>query len=203
VTLTLKPHPPFLLSSSSSKLPITAIREIKILKELRHDNIITLKEIVTSKGKLFSLPSFLCPFPYSTPASSLHHILVVVSDYDKGKGSIYMVFEYMDHDLTGLMDSHHSDHFTEAQIKCYMKQLLEGLFFCHKKNVLHRDVKGSNLLISNKGILKIADFGLARFYNESAKGPYTNRVITLWYRPPELLFGSTTYGPAVDMWSAG
>jgi serine/threonine protein kinase len=73
---------------------------------------------------------------------------------------------------------------------------------CHRNNVLHRDLKGSNLLINNRGELKLADFGLARPFNDKI-GRYTNRVITLWYRPPELLLGERHYGPSVDMWSAG
>eukprot|EP00177_Eucheuma_denticulatum_P008604 GFKZ01015661.1.p2 GENE.GFKZ01015661.1~~GFKZ01015661.1.p2 ORF type:complete len:274 (+),score=26.71 GFKZ01015661.1:368-1189(+) len=112
-----------------------------------------------------------------------------------------MVFEYMDHDLTGLMDTP-SVHFSEAQVKCYMVQLLSGLEYCHQHEVLHRDIKGSNLLIDNNGNLKIADFGLARSFGEPGRR-YTNRVITLWYRPPELLLGANEYGPSVDMWSVG
>lgn len=119
----------------------------------------------------------------------------------KPKGSIYMVFEYMDHDLTGLMDTP-SITFTESHVKCYMMQLLNGLEYCHNRAVLHRDIKGSNLLIDNNGNLKIADFGLARPYGEPGR-KYTNRVITLWYRPPELLLGANEYGPSVDMWSVG
>jgi cyclin-dependent kinase 12/13 len=93
--------------------------------------------------------------------------------------------------------------FTLPQIKCYMSQLLKGLHYCHRNNILHRDIKGSNLLINNNGILKLADFGLARSYTNENAHPLTNRVITLWYRPPELLLGTTTYGPSIDMWSAG
>ena len=135
--------------------PITAIREIKILKILNHKNIVCLKEIVTSKA----------------------------SEYNHGKGSIYMVMEFADHDLCGLTDA--GIRFTEAQIKCYMKQLLEGLAYCHKNRILHRDIKGSNLLITNEGQLKLADFGLARPFDDNNRA-YTNRVITLWYRcaPP-------------------
>ncbi|XP_047334009.1 probable serine/threonine-protein kinase At1g54610 [Impatiens glandulifera] len=113
--------------------------------------------------------------------------------------SLYLVFEYMEHDLAGLA----SHKFTEPQIKCYFQQLLRGLDHCHSRGVLHRDIKGSNILIDNNGILKIADFGLASFYDPQKCVPLTSRVVTLWYRPPELLLGATYYGPAVDLWSCG
>lgn len=112
-----------------------------------------------------------------------------------------MVFEYMDHDLTGLMDTP-SIRFSEAQVKCVLLQILYGLEYCHRNEILHRDIKGSNLLMDNHGNLKIADFGLARSFGEDGR-KYTNRVITLWYRPPELLLGANEYGPSVDMWSTG
>ncbi|KAL4303628.1 hypothetical protein GQ457_10G009390 [Hibiscus cannabinus] len=165
--------------------PITAIREIKILKKLHHENVIKLKEIVTSQdpekdeqgrpGKCYG---------------------------NKYKGGIYMVFEYMDHDLTGLADRP-GIRFTVPQIKCYMRQILTGLHYCHVNQVLHRDIKGSNLLIDNEGNLKLVDFGLARSFSNDHNANLTNRVITLWYRPPALLLGATKYGPAVDMWSVG
>lgn len=116
--------------------------------------------------------------------------------------SLYLVFEYMEHDLAGLA-SHPGPKFSESQVKCYMQQLLHGLDHCHSRGVLHRDIKGSNLLIDNNGILKIADFGLASFYDLHQKQPLTSRVVTLWYRPPELLLGATYYGTAVDLWSTG
>ncbi|CAN0908703.1 Probable serine/threonine-protein kinase At1g09600 [Linum grandiflorum] len=117
-------------------------------------------------------------------------------------GSLYLVFEYMDHDLSGLLSSAGSQ-FTESQIKCYMKQLLQGLEHCHSRGIMHRDMKGSNLLIDSNGILKIADFGLATFCKSNDDQPLTSRVVTLWYRPPELLLGSTEYGVEVDLWSSG
>lgn len=89
------------------------------------------------------------------------------------------------------------------QIKCYMKQLLRGIDYCHRRGILHRDIKGSNLLIDNDGILKIADFGLANFYHRHQVEPMTNRVVTLWYRPPELLLGATFYDASIDLWSIG
>nr|XP_043628433.1 probable serine/threonine-protein kinase At1g54610 [Erigeron canadensis] len=117
-------------------------------------------------------------------------------------GNLYLVFEYMEHDLAGLAASPIIK-FTEPQIKCYMQQLLCGLEHCHKRGVLHRDIKGSNLLIDNNGNLKIGDFGLATIFSSNQRQPLTSRVVTLWYRPPELLLGATDYGVAVDLWSAG
>ncbi|XP_024960992.1 probable serine/threonine-protein kinase At1g54610 [Cynara cardunculus var. scolymus] len=116
--------------------------------------------------------------------------------------SLYLVFEYMEHDLAGLAASP-TIKFTEPQVKCYMHQLLSGLEHCHNRHVLHRDIKGSNLLLDNGGVLKIADFGLASFFDPNHKQPMTSRVVTLWYRPPELLLGATDYGVGIDLWSAG
>lgn len=119
------------------------------------------------------------------------------------KNDCYMVFEYLSHDLTGILN-HPSFTLTIAHKKHLAKQLFEGLDYLHRKGVLHRDIKAANILVSGTGELKLADFGLARFYhkNPSRKLDYTNRVITIWYRPPELLLGETQYGPAVDVWSA-
>ncbi|GBE87337.1 Pkinase-domain-containing protein [Sparassis crispa] len=134
---------------------------------------------------------------------SLRHANVVrLYEMLVSNGSVYMVFEYMDHDLTGVL-SQTQFTFSPAHLKSFCRQMLAGLAYLHHKGVIHRDIKGSNILINNRGELKLADFGLARFYQKRRKSDYTNRVITLWYRPPELLFGSTVYGPEVDMWSAG
>ncbi|XP_049811095.1 cyclin-dependent kinase 12 isoform X1 [Schistocerca nitens] len=165
------------LENEKEGFPITAVREIKILRQLNHKNIVNLREIVTDKQDAL--------------------------DFRKDKGSFYLVFEYMDHDLMGLLESGMVD-FNEAHNASIMKQLLDGLNYCHKKNFLHRDIKCSNILMNNRGEVKLADFGLARLYNaDDRKRPYTNKVITLWYRPPELLLGEERYGPAIDVWSCG
>ncbi|KAG6860378.1 hypothetical protein C0995_011985 [Termitomyces sp. Mi166 len=134
---------------------------------------------------------------------SLQHSNVVrLYEMMVSTGSVYMVFEYMDHDLTGVL-SQTQFTFTSAHLKSLCHQMLAGLAYLHHKGVIHRDIKGSNILVNNRGELKLGDFGLARFYQKRRRADYTNRVITLWYRPPELLFGATVYGPEVDMWSAG
>ncbi|EDW18869.2 cyclin-dependent kinase 12 [Drosophila mojavensis] len=165
------------LEHEKEGFPITAVREIKILRQLNHRNIVNLHEIVTDKQDAV--------------------------EFRKDKGSFYLVFEYMDHDLMGLLESGMVD-FNEENNASIMKQLLDGLNYCHKKNFLHRDIKCSNILMNNKGKVKLADFGLARLYNaEDRERPYTNKVITLWYRPPELLLGEERYGPSIDVWSCG
>lgn len=116
--------------------------------------------------------------------------------------SLYIVFEYMQSDLTSII-SRLDMRLSEAQIKCYMQQLLAGLQHCHQRYILHRDIKGSNLLIDKNGMLKIADFGLANHFNPENKRCLTSRVVTLWYRAPELLLGATDYGIGIDLWSAG
>ncbi|CAH6721702.1 CTD kinase subunit alpha [[Candida] jaroonii] len=121
------------------------------------------------------------------------------------QNQIYMIFDYMDHDLTGLL-THPDLKLGENHRKFLFKQLMEGLNYLHLKRVIHRDIKGSNILVDSIGNLKIADFGLARtmkLLKEGEHPDYTNRVITIWYRPPELLLGSTEYGREIDIWGVG
>ncbi|CAB3402911.1 unnamed protein product [Caenorhabditis bovis] len=161
------------LENEKEGFPITAVREIKILRQLNHKNIVRLIDIVTDNASVQELLNF------------------------------YLVFEYVDHDLMGLLDSKDLIEFTKEQVCMIFKQLLEGLAYCHQAGFLHRDIKCSNILVNNKGELKVADLGLARLWHEGYDRPYTNRVITLWYRPPELLLGEECYGPEIDIWSAG
>lgn len=133
---------------------------------------------------------------------SLNHVnIVALHEVMVERNDCFMVFEYSEHDLTGLIN-HPTFTLTPAHKKHLAKQFFESLEYLHHRGVLHRDIKAANILISKTGDLKLADFGLARFYQKRAKQDYTNRVITIWYRSPELLLGETQYGPAVDIWSA-
>lgn len=172
-----------LMHNEKDGFPITALREIKLLKQLDHVNILKLEEMAVERPKNASK-----------------------------KTSMFMVTPYMDHDLSGLLENPEVK-FTEPQIKCYMKQLLEGCAYLHENKILHRDMKAANLLINNKGILQIADFGLARPYDDDPPRPghgggeatreYTTLVVTRWYRPPELLLQLRKYTTAIDMWGVG
>jgi serine/threonine protein kinase len=163
-----------LMDNEKEGFPITALREIMILKKLEHQNIMPLKEIVTSKP----------------------------TEKNKYRGSVYLVFEYMQHDLSGLFSN--KVKFNLPEIKNILHQILEGLQYLHNNNIIHRDIKSANILLNNKGCIKIGDFGLARFITPSnQKKKYTNRVVTLWYRAPELILGSKNYGPEIDIWSVG
>lgn len=93
--------------------------------------------------------------------------------------------------------------FLSSEVKRLLLQLTSGVAYMHENWILHRDIKTSNLLLNNRGQLKIADFGMARYVGDPAPPKLTQLVVTLWYRAPELLMGTRSYGPPVDMWSVG
>ncbi|KAG9063818.1 negative regulator of the PHO system [Linnemannia hyalina] len=152
---------------SEEGAPSTAIREISLMKELRHPNIVRLHDVIHTENKLT------------------------------------LVFEYMDQDLKKYMDQHgNRGALGPIVIKAFMYQLLKGVAFCHDNRVLHRDLKPQNLLINRKGELKLGDFGLARAFGIPVN-TFSNEVVTLWYRAPDVLLGSKTYSTSIDIWSAG
>jgi len=113
---------------------------------------------------------------------------------------LYLVFEYLDFDLAYYMD--HVRAIDPELVKSYTLQILKGVHYLHGRRIYHRDLKPQNLLIDMSGKLKICDLGLARVICHPSRS-YTQEVITLWYRPPELLLGEEHYDSAVDMWSIG
>jgi len=113
-----------------------------------------------------------------------------------------LVFEFLEQDLKKLIDGTSGEGLEKMTVKSYLYQLIKGVAYIHKFKILHRDLKPQNLLISRDGILKIADFGLARGYGIPVRN-YTHEVVTLWYRPPDVLLGSKNYLTTVDIWSIG
>ncbi|TKY47747.1 Cyclin-dependent kinase G-2 [Spatholobus suberectus] len=170
-------------------------------KDKKTGKIVALKKVKMEKEKegfpLTSLREINILLSFHHPSIVDVKEVVVGSNLD----SIFMVMEYMEHDLKGLMEAMKQP-FSQSEVKCIMLQLLEGVKYLHDNWVLHRDLKTSNLLLNNRGELKICDFGLARQYGSPLK-PYTHLVVTLWYRAPELLLGTKQYSTAIDMWSLG
>uniref|UniRef100_A0A8C7RWB7 Cell division protein kinase 5 n=1 Tax=Oncorhynchus mykiss TaxID=8022 RepID=A0A8C7RWB7_ONCMY len=144
------------LDDDDEGVPSSALREICLLKELKHKNIVRLHDVLHSDKKLT------------------------------------LVFEFCDQVIFSYF----------LYVQSFMYQLLKGLAFCHSRNVLHRDLKPQNLLINRNGELKLADFGLARAFGIPVRC-YSAEVVTLWYRPPDVLFGAKLYSTSIDMWSAG
>ena len=137
------------------------------MKELKHENIVALHDVIHTENKLM------------------------------------LVFEFMDGDLKKYMDGNGDKGALPSRtIKSFMYQLLKGIDFCHQNRVLHRDLKPQNLLINSKGQLKLGDFGLARAFGIPVN-TFSNEVVTLWYRAPDVLLGSRTYNTSIDIWSAG
>ncbi|OBA23694.1 Pkinase-domain-containing protein [Metschnikowia bicuspidata var. bicuspidata NRRL YB-4993] len=122
--------------------------------------------------------------------------------------SIYMVFEFFEHDLLQIIHSHsHPDIklIPERTVKSLIWQVLNGVTFLHKNWIFHRDLKPANIMVSSDGVVKIGDLGLARKFNNPLQSLYTGDkvVVTIWYRAPELLFGTRYYTPAIDLWAVG
>ena len=154
------------LQTDDEGIPSTAIREICLLKELTHPNIVKLLDVIHAPKK------------------------------------ITLVFEFIDRDLKKVIDSTMGSGLDISTVKSYMYQLLNGMAYIHKYKILHSDLKPQNLLITTEGVLKIADFGLARGYGLPVRN-YTHEVVTLWYRAPDVLLGSKGYSTCIDMWSVG
>ncbi|GAA5992820.1 hypothetical protein JCM10908_001354 [Rhodotorula pacifica] len=146
-------------------LDMSAIREVKFLRELRHPNVIELLDVFSNKSNL------------------------------------NLVLEFLDTDLEAVIRDK-ALVFQQSDVKSWMLMTMKGLDFCHRNWILHRDMKPNNLLISADGVLKLADFGLAREYADD-RARMTCQVVTRWYRCPELLLGARSYSTGVDVWAAG
>jgi len=156
--------------------PKTAIQEIMWLKHLQHPNIVALHDIIVDKAK----------------------------DKNRFRGGIHLVLEFVPFDLQAIME--YMPRLSDNHVKCYLNQLLQAVHFMHSRYVINRDIKPANILITCKNELKLADWGLARKFNplyHRKREQMTERVVTIWYRAPDLLLGNRSYGLDVDMWSVG
>lgn len=150
---------PFEDAAPEGGVPCNVIREISLLRELDHPNVVRLLDVNQTRP-----------------------------------GELYLIFEFVAHDLKTFLDQHQDSTDVSQRrglptnmVRNFMKQILEGVAYCHTYRILHRDLKPHNLLISQDGSqVKLADFGLARL-SGLPSGPYTSEVVTLWYRAPELL----------------
>ena len=115
---------------------------------------------------------------------------------------VFMVMDFLEHDLKTLQEEM-SEPFAPSELKTILLQLTSAVAYLHSHWILHRDLKTSNILMNNRGEIKIADFGMARFTGDPPPPALTQLVVTLWYRAPELLLGATTYDFAIDVWSLG
>ena len=161
------------MESEREGFPVTAVREAKLLESLKHENVIHLEQIIHSE------------------------------EQEDGESGVFFVFPYYEYDLVGLM---RKKKLRMDEIRFILYSILHGLAYMHSNGIVHRDIKPSNVLISYDGRVCLGDFGLAKSLRSpdyNTLRPLTNRVVTLWYRPPELLLGSTHYDGAVDVWAAG
>lgn len=154
------------------EFPQTAVREINLLLSIKHTNVVALHEVVVGVSR-------------------------------RNDKEVYMVMEYLENDMKMLLSTMNlKRNFSQAEVKCLLRQLLEGVAALHRHWIMHRDLKPSNLLLSSKGVLKICDLGLARRFQIPVR-QYTRNVVTLYYRAPELLLVAPSYSCAIDMWSVG
>lgn len=137
-----------------------------------------------------------------------HHNITKLEEIILEDKSIYMVFDYAEHDLLQIIHFHsHPERkpIPESIVKSVMWQLLNGVSYLHQNWVLHRDLKPANIMLTNDGVVKIGDLGLARLFSDPLQSLFVGDkvVVTIWYRAPELLLGARHYTPAVDLWAVG
>jgi cell division cycle 2-like len=169
----------------------TSTGEVVALKKLKMDNlndgfpVTALREIQTLK-------------------ESHHRHIVDLREVVVGEkiNDVFLVMEFLEHDLKTLQEDM-AEPFMQSEIKTLMLQLTSAVEYLHDNWIMHRDLKTSNILMNNRGEIKLADFGMARYFGDPVPPNLTQLVVTLWYRAPELLLGADTYNQAIDMWSVG
>jgi cell division cycle 2-like len=182
--------------------PMMMLREITLLLQLEHVNIVRAHSIV------YDYPSFIknknTSSSSSSSSSSSFSSNCSLSLETMRHARFYIAMEYVENDLASLLEARGGGKLLSvSEIKCLIVQLLTGLDYLHSQWTMHRDVTPSNLLVNQSGVLKIADLGMARRFGAAPLRPMSPDVATLYYRAPELLLGATEYTAAVDIWSTG
>lgn len=155
------------LDEEKQGFPITSLREINALMTCRHENVVGIREVVV--GDTLTQSVVL----RNTVTRPLTFCFI---------NRIFIVMDFIEHDLKTLLTLMPSP-FLQSEIKTLLSQLLSAVAHCHKNWILHRDLKTSNLLMNNRGTIKVADFGLARRFGDPVGvGGLTQLVVTLWYR---------------------
>ncbi|EKX72336.1 protein kinase domain containing protein [Theileria equi strain WA] len=202
------------LSENREGFPKNAIREILLLNTLKHKNIVNLLGIAYSTNTRRSRTPKSDEIIMDGETLKKDDEIKRKDETKKQKAdqsetyNVWMVFEYLPLDLSGYIEAlkeknkHQGFILSLPEIKSIMFQILQALAYIHKQSIVHRDLKTANILMNLDGQVKIADFGLARQMPYLPSG-LTNRVVTLWYRSPELLLGDVQYSYSVDIWSVG
>lgn len=172
-------------------------------KELKTQQIVALKQIKFDTDLVKDGFPVTALREISVLLALNHESIVSVHEMVVGDGidKVFMVMEFFECDLKDGISRFEGALF-QSELKGIVRQILSAIAYLHDKWYLHRDLKTSNILVHSSGRIAIADFGLARRYQDPPRA-LTLLVCTLWYRAPELLFGETHYGPAIDMWSVG
>lgn len=165
--------------------------------------IVALKRVLAEKGwEGFPVTAIReIAFLHFCRHPNVIELLELVRSEEDEHPSMFLVFPYLEHDLAGILENPSID-LRSYEVKGIFRGVLRALEYLHSHGILHRDIKSANVLLGNRGEVKLADFGLSRWIRPLLP-QYTNRMVTLWYRPPELLLGETCYGFSVDVWSMG
>lgn len=179
--------------------------EVHMARDRRTDLIVALKKIVCSeKTDGFPITS-LREIKFLNQISHRNIVklqeIAISKNCDDRVEDFYLVFPFFEHDLAGLLRNP-AVTLPMAHAKYYMQEIIRGCSAMHKAGLVHRDLKASNILIDNKGSVRIADFGLTQLFTP-VRTEYTPGVVTRWYRAPELLLGTRSYTSAIDIWSLG